>query len=135
MKQIKHISWKDINRLSVELAQKIAPFKEDFIGIYGVPRGGLIPAVILSNLTGLPMITSVEAIDNKVLVVDDIIDSGRTAEKMIEKGATTFASLYTSTRASIKPSFYAKIHNDEEWLIFPWETSISSKYDKTLWRA
>lgn len=128
----KQITWKEIVLLTQVLAKKIEPFKDDFVGIYGVPRGGLIPAVILSNLTGLPLFCSTDTIDKKVLVVDDIIDTGRTAERMIRKGAVTFAALYVSPKSSIKPSFYANVHNDNNWLIFPWETISSSKYDRTV---
>lgn len=130
--KIRKVTWTEVNLLCQVLAKKIEPFKQDFTAIYGVPRGGLIPAVILSNLTGLPMYFSQNSLDKKVLVVDDIIDTGRTAEKIIEKGGITFATLFINPSSSIKSSFYGSIHDAKQWIIFPWETSTSSKYDYTI---
>lgn len=58
-----------------KLANQINP--HNYYGIYGIPRGGLYPAVALSTLLDLPLIKK-ENIGNSTLIVDDLIDSGAT---------------------------------------------------------
>ena len=50
------VSWWDMSDLIKDLAEKI-PFEVPLAdSIYGIPRGGLIPAVMLSHKLGLPMV-------------------------------------------------------------------------------
>ena len=73
------VSWWDMSDIIKDLAKKI-PFEVPLAdSIYGIPRGGLIPAVMLSHKLGLPM---VETIGKNTLVVDDMSDSGVTLSKM-----------------------------------------------------
>ena len=44
--------------------------------VYGIPRGGLIVAVLVSHKLGIPLITSLrDMYGKKFLVVDDIVDT------------------------------------------------------------
>ena len=94
----RHFSWKDVETACLYLKSQIeeANFKPDYI--VGLTRGGLIPAVILSHLTGIKLIPldasfrdsnlspesncwlpeEVHFNDKKVFIVDDINDSGKT---------------------------------------------------------
>jgi GTP cyclohydrolase I len=64
--------------------------------IYGVPRGGIIPALEISNLSKIPLVTELDAaMGNQVAIIDDIVDSGITRSRfngylhffaLIEKG-------------------------------------------------
>ena len=112
------VSWWDINDLVRDLAGKI-PFEVPLAdSIYGIPRGGLIPAVMLSHLTGLPL---VQTIGENTLVVDDMTDSGVTMSKM--PGQWT-ATLFHKPHTSIfTPNVYSRLHEGDEWLVFPWEKS------------
>lgn len=58
------------------LADKIN--KKDFKNIYGIPRGGYAIAIELGKALKLPVITDEEEITSKTLIVDDLIDSGKT---------------------------------------------------------
>ena len=50
------VSWWDMTDLIKDLTKKI-PFEVPLAdSIYGIPRGGLIPAVMLSHSTGLPLV-------------------------------------------------------------------------------
>jgi len=110
------VSWWDMSDLIKELADKI-PFEVPLAdSIYGIPRGGLIPAVMLSHATGLPL---VQTIGKDTLIVDDMTDSGVTMNKM--PGQWT-ATLFHKPHTSIfTPNVYSKLHEGDEWLIFPWE--------------
>jgi hypoxanthine phosphoribosyltransferase len=110
------VSWWDMTDLIKDLTIKI-PFEVPLAdSIYGIPRGGLIPAVMLSHSTGLPL---VDTIGKNTLVVDDMTDSGVTMDKM--PGQFT-AVLYHKPHTSIfTPNVYSKLHEGDEWLVFPWE--------------
>ena len=77
--------------------------------IMGIHRGGLIPAVRISHLTGLPMIQFNETIPpNKIAIIEDCIDSGRTREKYEEYEC--FYPLVDKQKEKIN-----------DWIVFWWE--------------
>ena len=63
---------------------------KQYVAVHGLPRGGLAIAVHLSHFLQLPLVTSISQFcsefpnGGKLLVVDDIIDSGRTFERFLE---------------------------------------------------
>lgn len=111
--------------------------------IYGVTRGGLIPAVVISHKLGVPLRTITcqryeehtfeidpnlisYAVAHRVLVVDDIADSGETIKVLREKlPLAMFATLiYNSDQAIGIPDFTAYIvkrNTDKRWIKFWWE--------------
>ena len=110
------VSWWDMTDLIKDLSEKIlfeVPLADS---IYGVPRGGLIPAVMLSHKLNLPM---VETIGKNTLVVDDMTDSGITMEKM--PGQWTAVLFHKPHTSVFTPNVYSKLHEGDEWLVFPWE--------------
>ena len=67
-----------------EIAKEILKIKE-IKYIVGIKRGGWVPAVRISHLTGLPIIEPDDFINtNDIAVIDEILDSGRTREKYEE---------------------------------------------------
>ena len=84
--------------------------------VYGIPRGGLIPAVMLSHKTGLPLVDTIGA---NTLIVDDMTDSGVTMDKM--PGLYTAVLFHKPHTSVFTPNVYSKLHEGNEWLVFPWE--------------
>ena len=119
------VSWWDMTDLIKNLAEKI-PFEVPLVdSIYGIPRGGLIPAVMLSHKLGLPM---VETIGKNTLVVDDMTDSGVTMNEM--PGQWTAVLFHKPHTSVFTPNIYSKLHEGDEWLVFPWEEySAPTKQD------
>tara|TARA_A100000172_G_scaffold78456_1_gene64051 strand:+ start:186 stop:590 length:405 start_codon:yes stop_codon:yes gene_type:complete len=110
------VSWWDMSDIIKDLAEKI-PFEAPLIdSIYGIPRGGLIPAVILSHKLGLPM---VDIIGRNTLVVDDMSDSGVTLSKM--PGQFTAVLFHKPHTSCFTPNVWSRLHEGDEWLVFPWE--------------
>ena len=70
---------KDIKAFVLELAKKIK--KEDINAVYGIPRGGYAIAIELAKVLKLPVITDEAEITKKTLIVDDLVDSGKTISK------------------------------------------------------
>lgn len=115
--------------------------------IVGVERGGLILAVHLSHLLGVPMttikwstrdgavqevrnpgITYANSLKQNILVVDDIVDNGTTARGITDVYPfVDYASLIYNNinKANFTPNYYGwEINRNEvpQWFDFWWET-------------
>jgi hypoxanthine phosphoribosyltransferase len=141
-------TWKQMYEMLLELADTIRSdvFEPDII--VGISRGGWFPARILSDLLDNPYITSVGAAfyvglyetnrkprltqpitvdvsDRRILLVDDVVDSGKSAvlikKHLSQQGAkdTKLLTLYYKPWSVVKPDFYGKETSD--WVVFPWE--------------
>jgi hypoxanthine phosphoribosyltransferase len=115
-------------------SEKIAAWAKDggFNGVYGIPRGGLVLAVRLSHLLEIPLILGRDDITKNTLIVDDIVDSGGTMERLLGSLGKNFriAVIYYDRGATIKPDFF--VREKTKWVVFPWETKKSSRYDGTI---
>jgi hypoxanthine phosphoribosyltransferase len=144
----KFLSWNQIYGLLLKLAEAVqkSGFEPDVI--VGVSRGGWIPARIMSDLlessklanvtvefyVGVaetkrePTLTqpvSVSVKDKKVLVVDDVADTGESLklvnEHLKKQGASEIkiATIYYKPWSITVPNYYEK--ETRCWLVFPWE--------------
>ena len=123
------LSWNDIEEQVNKLAEQINRMEKKPFYLYGVPRGGLIPATWLSHKTGIKyqQINSIQiskiADLSHIMIIDDICDSGETIKKLKEDFPKCLtATLYHKETAIDKPDIYGEIVG-EEWLVFPWENS------------
>ena len=124
-----------------------AKFKPDLI--VGLMRGGLIPAIHLSHILDCPVkavewstrdskiidrfhldkIAVLAERGTKVLIVDDIVDSGKTIREVKERMFDTkdnvkYASLWFNPSQDTTVDFWCwKVDRniDDRWVIFPWE--------------
>ncbi len=141
-------SWDQIYGLLLKLTEAVrkSGFEPDLI--VGVSRGGWIPARIMSDLlenpklanvtadfyVGLaetknePIITqpvSVSVKDKRVLVVDDLADTGESLKlvnsHLKKHGASEvkIATIYYKPWSIIVPHYYEK--ETRCWIVFPWE--------------
>lgn len=144
------LTWQIYGTAVRELAQSVADSQFVPDVVLSIARGGLIPggsiayALDCKNLftmnvefyTGvgttlpapmiLPPLLNVEELDDlKVLVVDDVADSGKTLETVVDfcKGhaaATRSAVLYHKPRSVIRPEYIWK--TTDKWINFPWSS-------------
>jgi len=114
MNKIK-ISWKEFKDLVEQLDKKILRSKVSYI--YGIPRGGQYVALMLSEISGIPMTNE---ITEDTIIVDDVADSGSTLARYHGKGCGV-ATLHVKPHSVVKPHFWVK--ETEAWLIYPWETN------------
>ncbi len=110
------LSWDDINILVDSLCNKIRFDQPNIDSIHGIPRGGLIPAVMVSHKLDLPY---VNAVGPNTLVIDDICDSGVTLEKA--PGVYTAVLHFKPHTSCFQPNLWANLHEGDEWLYYPWE--------------
>lgn len=146
------LSWGDIQRLSEELADKVAEsgFLPDVL--VAVSRGGFDPARILSDQLGVKRLASLQVVyytgvnersempevqyplnaDVRgllVLVVDDVADSGnslRLVREYVEglgAAEVRVATLHHKPWSVYRPDYYAE--EVEKWIIYPWEVKES----------
>ena len=93
--------------------------------ILGIPRGGLVLATMLSYRLDLPLHLVSEPIrDNKVLVVDDIADTGQTLERVLKNLSRSITFTMHHHRQSVVTP-HAWLHEKtDEWIVYPWEGAI-----------
>ena len=78
MKEEYVLDWYNFKVVVGKLAKMIKQEKYSFL--YGVPKNGLIIAQMVSKQTGIPLMMEAPEKNKDVLVIDDLIDSGKTIE-------------------------------------------------------
>lgn len=126
----RYVTWEQFEDQVNQLAKKIK--NVDYV--VGVPRGGLILAVIMSHRLGIKHMTIDHLeklkqfnlnIDNKsILIVDDISDSGQTLKHYKKQGYTT-ATLDVRNTTITKPDYYCNWLETPDWIVYPWEEKDS----------
>ena len=128
------VSWNVIDEAVTDIAFHLKQTNKDFKGVYGIPRGGLILAVMLSHKLDLPLIMSKDELDENSIIVDDIADTGLTLEKMkrleVCNGAT-FATLDYHKQSSVVPDYWISEKGDN-WIVYPWEREDSKEVQDYL---
>ena len=115
-----YLSWDDIDQLTSIIALQVLVEFPNIDSIYGIARGGLIPATMLSHKLGIPYSSELTLTS---LIVDDICDSGQTLKEW--EGYTTAVLHYKPHTACSVPTIHATIHSGDEWIIYPWEARDS----------
>jgi len=112
------LDWEEIEKCVEILCTKIFMDYPNIDSVMGLPRGGLIPAVLISHQLGLPLVLHP---GKNTLVVDDINDTGETLSKA--PGAY-WATLHHKSTSKFKHNFYAReVLN--QWIVYPWEREDS----------
>ncbi len=125
----KEISWATIDELVTVIARKIHTDSPNIDSIYGIPRGGLIPAVLLSHKLGLSLVQQPKS---NSLVVDDISDSGNTLKEIVDRAYNPInnykyihtATLFERENTVLEPDYIGEHIKYNDWLVFPWEYEI-----------
>lgn len=123
-----YITWKAVENF-VDLVDKTVREKyPNVTGVYGIPRGGLILAVMLSHKLSVPLLMSPT---EDCLIVDDICDSGESLLHYVKNSSSpnkpkyiTATMVYKDNRLGIKPDMYSRVKG-EDWIIFSWESSLA----------
>jgi hypoxanthine phosphoribosyltransferase len=147
-------TWDELNAFCLILASRLG--SEKFDSVVGVSRGGLIPATIIAEQMGVRELrtTGVRSyqlrrgsketrpvlyqsctpyLHGRVLLVDDIADTGETFEYLMKhfnknKAITEVitCSVFVRRTSSFIPNYYHTDIVGKDWVVFPWEkTPIS----------
>ncbi len=145
------ISWAEVQRLSLALARRIlnSDYRPEVIVAIG--RGGYVPARLLCDYLDSMELTSIkiehylagshkteQAVikyplcadieDKRVLLVDDVNDSGDTLEVAVahlqsfKPARIRTAVMHLKTTSHYPIDFYARKIIKWRWLIYPWAT-------------
>ena len=114
-----YISWQEVEDAVTSIAHQIKTKGIKIGYIKGIQRGGLIPAVLLSHKLNIPMVSN-GVLDNSLLIVDDICDSGQTLAD-IKKYKCYTATIHHKQTAITQPDFYYSLASQDKWIVYPWE--------------
>ena len=126
-----HATWADVSSFLDHLEDYFELCGVTPTGVYGIPRGGLVLAVMLSHRLNIPLLL---APYNNCLIVDDICDTGESLSHYVFNSSEssdhkfwTTTMYYKPNERNIKPEIvYDKISSNT-WVVFPWESIQSSK--------
>ncbi len=130
-----YISYDDITKYIEDVVKYFESINVKPNGVYGIPRGGLFFAILLSYRMDIPLLL---APCDGCVVIDDIADTGRTLAHYTEN-ETQFNKYYLTTmfynskECSVKVDFYER-EKAGDWVVFPYEgdSGDALKYDEAI---
>lgn len=146
-----HISWDQIHRDSRALAWRLdgrGPDDGAWRAIVAITRGGMAPAMIVARELDIRMVDtiSVKSYDHQtrgdalvlnkpsselmgdgtgVLVIDDLVDSGKTLE--VVRGLypkAHFATVYAKPKGEPMVDTFITGVSQDTWIFFPWDMAL-----------
>lgn len=156
------ISWDDYHRAIESLAKKVADSNWNFDQVLCLARGGLRPGDVFSRLFKVPLAilsvssyrgaggtergelligesisSSTQALGGRLLLIDDLVDSGATLQKvkewLLDKHPEVqelrSAVIWYKANASERPDYYAHYVVDNPWIHQPFEFYDRMKLD------
>ncbi|PCD77280.1 xanthine phosphoribosyltransferase [Pseudothioclava arenosa] len=146
-----HVSWDQLHRDARALAWRLdgkGPDNGQWKAVVGITRGGLVPAAIVSRELDIRVVDTIsvksyshqtqkEALVTKepqaelmgdgegVLIVDDLVDSGKTLElvrKLYPKAH--FATVYAKPKGREQVDTFITEVSQDTWIFFPWDMAL-----------
>lgn len=141
------ISWPELHRDARYLSHVLHDLRRDWKGIIAITRGGLVPAALVARELELRLIDTVCVVSYGAeeggaeqhqgelkwlkgvpgdgegwLLVDDLVDTGRTARAVRERlPRAHFATLYAKPAGRPLVDTFVKEFRQEKWIYFPWD--------------
>ncbi len=147
-----HVSWDQIHRDSRALAWRLdgrGPDDGHWRGIVAITRGGMAPAMIIARELDVRTVDtiSVKSYDNQtqteasvlkspdanlmgadgegILVIDDLVDSGKTLELVREMYPKAhFATVYAKPKGEPMVDTFITGVSQDTWIFFPWDMAL-----------
>ena len=137
------ISWEQLHRDAKALAWRLLEF-DFFNGIVAVTRGGLVPAAIVARELDIRLVDTVciasyawqdqkgemkvlKSVDGNGegwLIVDDLVDTGRTAKTvrdMLSPGPFWQQCMPNRPAGRLVDTYVTEVSQDT-WILFPWDS-------------
>lgn len=118
-----HVTWNDVEKYVDSVVARYS-VPDVFPGVYGLPRGGLVLAVMISHRLHIPMLMSPVP---GCLIVDDICDTGESLLHYVKDSSGTGEQRYLITtmfykenELGIEPDMW-QFSKGNNWIVFPWE--------------
>lgn len=107
------VTWQD---LAVEADRIAERWRGKVSSVYGIPTGGVPLALMVAHRLNVPIVEEWN-LGSAILVVDDLIDTGRTMSKY--EASSFIDAAFRKPYSPIKFAPHARVV--DEWLWFPWE--------------
>ena len=121
--EIIELSWAEFEVAIDKLTRWLDPIA-DGRAIYAPPRGGLPIAVALSHRLNIPLVTTITSSIQKLIWVDDLIDTGITLQRAREN-LTGKNVRYCSWVNRLSPEHALSVllidESEDVRVVFPWE--------------
>jgi xanthine phosphoribosyltransferase len=142
------VSWDQFHRDAKALAWRLAD-AGPFEAVVAITRGGLVPAAIVARELNVRLIEtvcvasyehdrqgdlrvlktvadSITKLGKAVLIVDDLVDTGKTAKVVREAlPGAHFATVYAKPMGRpLVDTFITEVSQDT-WIFFPWDTGLA----------
>lgn len=144
------VSWEEYHQLIAKLAETIDRSPESFDQILCIARGGLRVGDVLSRRLNLPLailstssygdsrqsqgvriadhMTYSHDLGDRLLVVDDMVDSGRTLQEVLlwldrqyKFSVIKTAVIWYKAHSQVVPDFYGQYLENNPWIRQPFE--------------
>ncbi|MDN5567687.1 MAG: xanthine phosphoribosyltransferase [Paracoccus sp. (in: a-proteobacteria)] len=141
-----HISWDQLHRDARALAWRME--EQEWRAVLAVTRGGLVPAMIVARELDIRTIDTISVKSyhkqeqsgltvlkkpdpelmgdgEGILVVDDLVDSGRTLELIREMYPKAhMATVYAKPKGKPMVNSYVTEVSQDTWIYFPWDMAL-----------
>lgn len=141
-----HISWDQLHRDARALAWRME--EQEWRAVLAVTRGGLVPAMIVARELDIRTIDTISVKSyhrqeqsgltvlkkpdpelmgdgDGILVVDDLVDSGRTLELIREMYPRAhMATVYAKPKGKPMVNSYVTEVSQDTWIYFPWDMAL-----------
>ena len=141
-----HVSWDQLHRDARALAWRLDG--REWRAVLAITRGGLVPAMIVARELDIRTIDTIsvksyhkqeqaglqllKAPDPElmgdgdgILVIDDLVDSGRTLELVKQMYPTAhFGTVYAKPKGKPMVQDYVTEVSQDTWIFFPWDMAL-----------
>ena len=146
-----HVSWDQIHRDSRALAWRLQG-QGAFDAVIAIARGGLVPATIVARELNIRTVetVAVKSYDHqaqgeikvlksispdilararqgsKMLIVDDLVDTGATARIVRDRlPGAHFATVYAKPKGREMVDTFVTEVSQDTWIFFPWDMDVT----------
>ena len=146
-----HVSWDQLHRDARALAWRLdghGPDNGGWKAVVAITRGGMVPAMIVARELDIRTIDTISVRSYRkgeqgsltilkspdaammgdgegVLVVDDLVDSGRTLELVQSMFPRAhFATVYAKPKGKPMVQTYVTEVSQDTWIFFPWDMAL-----------
>ena len=146
-----HVSWDQLHRDARAMAWRLdghGPDNGGWKAVVAITRGGMVPAMIVARELDIRTIDTISVRSYRkgeqgsltvlkspdaammgdgegVLVVDDLVDSGRTLELVRSMFPRAhFATVYAKPKGKPMVQTYVTEVSQDTWIFFPWDMAL-----------
>lgn len=101
-------------------ATKVKASGRAYANVFGIPRGGHYPAAVIARILGLEQVFDPQRIGRETLLVDDLVDSGKTRDEWKARTGCDFLAVYVTD--ADKADYFGEVKAPNDWLVFPDES-------------